>query len=198
MEPINRREDLSHAERMREFRRHKDCLLNPDVAEISWINLESSENRTSSLSYGLYPGVLVCPTSPGETPFAHPRRGLRCYQLLSRNHGVAQKSWVFDDVGVDYVNYVADMELDLLVLFERIPEAGDGKLHLRSLRYGTEHPGALRTTLNYTPQTRNQSRLIINAQVDRKVLAMTIIIKSSILQLVVWDWTTGAELTVSK
>lgn len=196
IEPTTLREDSAHAERMREFRQHKDHLSNSDHADISWIDL--GQSRAGNFSYGIYPGLVVCPTNSDAVPFAQPYRGLRCYQLASRNRGVIQKSWGFDDAGVEYVSYVADIELDLLVLFERLHNGEAGKLHLRSLRYGTEHPGAFQATLSYAPRNRNPGRLVMNAQVDRKVIAMTIVISSSTFQLVVWDWTMGVELTASK
>ncbi|KAF8603238.1 hypothetical protein BDV93DRAFT_508720 [Ceratobasidium sp. AG-I] len=194
LEPVVPREDLTHPERMMEFRRHKNSLLNPDHASASWISID--QGRAWSTSYGIYPGLLVCPINSGENLSAQYHRGLRCYQLASRNRGVIQESWVLDNVGFEYVSYATDIELDLLILFERIHDIGaNAKLHLRSLRYGTAHPGALQKTPNYAPQTRNLSQVIINAQVDRKIIAMTIVVTSSVLQPVVWNWTSGVELT---
>lgn len=205
IEPVNPRLDLSYSEKREIVRSHRSRWDHPEsiLPEVYELHIgESSLLRV--YTGGVYVRAVRIPSSYPITT-----RQLYFYQLPSSNRGVEYRHWMFSDLGVDAQKFAIDPEQDLLVLLEVnhvYRTEGVYKLHLRSMSTNEVHAKAstggsvlvYRTWLMLVPASSfyleiSGSRLAV---VFRSKNNFDLHVAPS--YVVIWDWTTGVELTVSQ
>lgn len=200
-EPDNPRSDLSYSGKREVLRSHKARLDHPEKIVPETYELHAAEDGTSSVyTGGVYVWALLQPTA-----WRGAIRQLYFYQFPSPNRGVKYKHWVVSDLGVEAEYYTIDPEQDLLVLLEGdsidLPFTGYN-LHLRSMSTNQAHPKACSasTIMSYRCSTSLNPASFVSFEISGCLLAVAF--RSGSEEdpscIVIWNWTTGVELTVSQ
>lgn len=191
-EPANPRRDLTYAEKIKELWEHRTRLLHLNTAESTLIELG---HYVSGWFIGGSSNLLLRMSGPRRY---NTYRRLDFYRLASGNCKTTFESWsLTDTIGIEIEHVVADPESDLLVLFDRLYNPNRVRAQLRSLRPGADQLASIHTPTLQVLETSAAYRIEINANIVGKILAVTIQYSPSLTQFVIWDWTSGAQLTVS-
>jgi hypothetical protein len=205
-EPINLRLDLTYEQKTQLLREHRARGASPsNVLTIEITPCSCLSNDSSKNYYTLCRGVYIEGFGPALTGIT---RHLELYQLPSWNRGTALKRWCHD-LGMDASSVALDPDFNLLSIVEAqtlfVNAVADQiifQVHLRTLDSNDAHPGAMFSKLSWAP---DQERLRDYRQWDTRPLIvgnlLAVIFYNSIFgvnYLVVWDWTSGLMLLVSK
>lgn len=199
VEPVNPRSDLTFAQKLEMIRNHRSHWEHsekviPTVFELGVGN----DSVIYKYAGGVYVQELPTANLVGST------RGLNFNQLPSPNRGIEYKHWAIPDLGSDPSDFCIDPEQDLLVLLEAEQGhwyGGTYRLHLRTMSTNEVHPKApagysilihqhpsdLPPAMTFYFEVSGRLLAVLFRSVDRRVQSY----------VVVWDWTTGLELSVS-
>lgn len=189
-QPLRSRNDLGYPDKIKMLQDYEYRLSNLGSA------------TTNMVDIGHFQSGFTLSKSPELFTFAHGSRlllsnhSLHFLQLASRNRGTASSDWALENLGINFSYATADPDSDLLILFESLFDHNIVKVHLRSARSGEVHPAALDPVLVSTIQSSG-ARVNIDSQIIGKVLVMVVRAIDGDTHLVIWDWTSGTQLTVS-
>lgn len=199
VEPQTPRSDLSYSEKLEVIRSHKLRWSSPQIISPGVYEICTAEGSQSTYNSGVYVrSARISDTMPGAT------RQLHFYQLPSSNRGTEYKYWLIPDLGVDVHFFAIDPEQDLLVLVElhsTHPEECSYILHLRTISTGEAHPKLPfgRAALAYQSPLTWAPMLSPFFEICGHLLAVMFPSRHGLgsSYIVVWDWISGIELTVS-
>lgn len=191
-QPAQPRKDLEYVDKIKMLREHKSRLSNLGSANADVVDI------------GYFQPGFPLGDSPELLMFAHGNRlllskhSLDFLQLASRNRGTTSNFWTLENLGVEFVYAIADLESDLLALFESLSDDNLVKVHLRSARSGRVHSAALHPVILSEIRPSERVMVYTDAQITGTVLAMTKQFVDGVTYLVIWDWTSGVQLKVSE
>lgn len=200
VEPSNPRVDLTYLEKQRLMRSHRLRWNYPEGISPDVYELQTGEDIFPwAYVGGVYArGIRI----PDSTPLT--TRQLYFYQFPSSNRRVEYEQWVISDLGLDICNFAIDPEQNLLVLLEPFDVRQDKwiyRLHLRSITTNEIHPKAPSSYsfLVYEYPTRLVPGNLFHIEISGRLLAVLFHSRNRYVPsyLVIWDWITGTELTVS-
>jgi hypothetical protein len=187
-QPLNPRQDLTYAEKIRFLREQKGRLMDMGNAEKFILEVESATLEAK----------FRCMFSKGTLVVPRGLKGLDVYRLASLNSGTKAESWSFQNLGAEITTVDLDIDLDLLVLIERPPSLVDTLLlHMRSLRSGKGHPMAAHNIIPHHVEGIGSLEHEVILRINGDVLTTEIRWSSSSILLAAWDWISGNQLLVS-
>ncbi|KAG8773520.1 hypothetical protein FRC12_002496 [Ceratobasidium sp. 428] len=198
-EPPRTRLDLTYAEKLDILRDHRARWNNLGNLSPTEYELNSDEH---GVTYEYAGGIYVRGVPHAESDRL--TRRLYFYQLPSRNRGTGYKDWCISDLGVDTRDFGVCPEQDLLVLLEikTLRTEGLCHVHLRSMTTNEPHPKAKpgRSTLTYNFKPLSEELPPDRSfyfEVSGHLLAILFRSRTRSLPsyVVIWDWTTGEELS---
>lgn len=209
IEPLVPRTDLNYVDKANLLREHRMRWLHPERISPTIIELPVDHARSPTYEYadGIYVRGFRHPYSTSKLT-----RSLYFYQLPSLNKGTGFKDWTHDDVGLDVRDFGISPEQDLLVLLEIVGvEIHPGttyfeetyKLHLRTMMTNKPHPAApasFGAVLEFKLHSQVHPDRSFGFQILGHLLALVFRFRERgyLSHVVIWDWTTGQQLTVSR
>lgn len=177
-------------------------LNDPKKVDLAEYNLSlDGVDSFSTYAKGTY---VQATHTPGSRSGSSARR-LSFYQLPSANRGTEYSHWCISDLGIDMNYCEIDPEQDLLVLLELVDQ-GPGyracKLYLRTMSTNQSHPKASGdgVILVNMPASASPPKDNFYSEISGRLLAVMFRTRSSFApsHVMIWDWTTGVEIVVSK
>ncbi|KAG9080637.1 hypothetical protein FRC06_006320 [Ceratobasidium sp. 370] len=201
IEPPCTRSDLTYAQKLDILRDHRARWSRPGDIRPTEYELNCEEH---GVTYEYAGGIYVRGVPQAESDRL--TRRLYFYQLPSRNRGTGYKDWCISDLGVDIRDFGVCPEQDLLVLLEtndvrrNFLTEGLCRIHLRSMTTNEAHPKAKpgRSILTYKPPRENPPPdRSFYFEVSGHLLAILFRSRNRSLPscVVIWNWTTGEELS---
>lgn len=196
VEPPNPRWDLTYAEKIDLVRNHRLRWNYPENVRPTAFELHCGEFEIiQKFAGGIYVHRVVCDGF---------NRRLCFHQLPSPNRNQGYKHWILSDLEVDICDFATDPEQDLLVLLEdtrREQNEEAYRLHLRTMSAGQPHPmaHACSSVAAHLPSSRLSPAKTFDIDILGRSLAIIFrSIRSDIAScIIIWNWTTGEELSVS-
>ncbi|KAG8698453.1 hypothetical protein FRC08_005910 [Ceratobasidium sp. 394] len=191
VEPLHPRTDLNYSAKTKMLRKHNARWSNPQRItpvryELPGYDMDDINTFTK--------GTFVWDQDVGDQG-----KRLMFYQLPSANRGTKFKQWSID-LANGHRGFWIDPEQDLLV----VAEARDGflggvlyNLHMRSMSTNQPHPRAVpgRTVLCYTPPSDPQHYRGQVIRIFHHLLVGLFNPWDDMVNIVIWNWTTGQELS---
>ncbi|QRV93754.1 F-box-like protein [Ceratobasidium sp. AG-Ba] len=200
-EPPRGRSELTYPQKLDILRTHRARWNYPSKVVPVEYELNSDEH---GVTYEYAGGTYVRGVPLAESDKL--TRRLYFYQLPSLNRGTEYKYWCIPDLGVDTRDFGICPEQDLLVLLEvnsmrcNLLTEGVCRIHLRTMTTNQAHPRAKpgRTILTYHhPRDEPPPDRSFYFEISGDLLAILFRSRTRGLPsyVVIWDWTTGIELT---
>ena len=198
VEPANPRWNLTYAQKLEIVRKHRSRWDHPEKVIPTVVGpLPNEHDATNKFVGGVYVQSM-------RNPFSLIRQ-LHFYQLPSPNKGTEYKYWTITDVGLDARDFGIDPEQDLLVLLEGEPgyqHGGTYMVHLRTMSTNEAHPKISDGYSTIVHQHPMELPRAANVYFEMSGQLLAILFRSGRRHVqsyvVIWDWTTGTELSVSR
>lgn len=206
VEPANPRRDLTYHQKLEVVRNHRDRWNHPEniTPAVFDANIEIWVPQQYVNQYVDSVFAWAAPLSD-FTPYGRVQQ-LHIHQLPSPNRGIEYKHWVIPDLGLDVRNFGIDPAQDLLVLLEIDLESPHGmvdRLHLRTMSTNEVHPSSAASGSVLFHHSSTASPLAPDRTCDFGISGrlLAVLFRPTHIHpstyLVIWDWTTGVELSVS-
>lgn len=200
-EPRVPRVDLTYTQKVRLLREHSTRIKNLEGhANCVRFYFNGRPPSKCSISQG-----ILAHLSPSN---AHGFGYIHVYRLPSFNRNLNDfETWSHENLGIGITDFGISSALDLLILFE-LHESLTGfhgpaepteavKIHLRSLKSGSNHPAAIMPVIMYAPRRRIELDFDHQIVGDYLVVHFRFVGDDDDTCLAVWNWTTGGEIMVS-
>ncbi|KAG9081971.1 hypothetical protein FRC06_005302, partial [Ceratobasidium sp. 370] len=195
VEPLCPRIDLSYTEKTKILRRHNARWNDPASVAPTCYELPRYQITGADV---FVKGTFAWSQAGGSEDF----KRLVFYQLPSINRGTDFKHWSID-LAKEFRDFWIDPELDLLVVAEQTsqyPNRSSYNIHLRSMTTNTTHPRAApdRSIISYTPHLTPDPlvpRCLVRISDHLLVMLFKFVDRTRPKHIVIWNWTTGQELT---
>ncbi|KAG9099227.1 hypothetical protein FS749_001794, partial [Ceratobasidium sp. UAMH 11750] len=195
VEPLRSRTDLSYTEKTRILRNHNTQWGDP--ASVTPIHYELPRYKTTGTD-AFVKGTFAWSQTGGSEDF----KRIVFYQLPSINRGTGFKQWSID-LAKELGDFWIDPEQDLLVVIEQTslyPNRSSYNIHLRSMATNTAHPRAApdQSIISYISPLAPDlliPRRFVRISDNLLVMLFKFVDRAKPKHIVIWDWTTGQELS---